>query len=212
MTDQAGLANAGALAAKTPSNDWVLPLSLEDSTRVLPSRIRWAERGALRGFFDGLLFDRQDLAGSIDEDNRDCSDIDLVLRAYERGGEAALSRLRGSFVVAIIDRTRGMAIVARDPLGSHPLFYAQAGSSVLFAAAQQPLLDQPGVSRALNRVALADHLCSRWPDPNETFFAAVLRVPPGSRATISGGRLRLERYWDPLPEGRPVQWLTTEET
>jgi len=29
---------------------------------------------------------------------------------------------------------------------------------------------------------------------------------------MSGGRLRLGRYWDPMPEGRPVQWLTTEET
>src|SRR5262249_45517815 len=132
MTDQAGLAIADALAAKA-CNDWVLPLSLEDPTRVLPSRIRWAERGGLHGFFDGLLFDREELADSVNKGNRDCLDVDLVLHAYERGGEAALSRLRGSFVVAIVDRTRGLAIVARDPLGSRPLFYAQTGSSVLFA-------------------------------------------------------------------------------
>jgi hypothetical protein len=63
------------------------------------------------------------------------------------------------------------------PLGSHPLFYAEIGSRVLFAASPLHLLDQPGVSRALNRAALADHLCHRWPAPHETLFAAVRRVP-----------------------------------
>lgn len=28
---------------------------------------------------------------------------------------------------------------------------------------------------------------------------------------ISNGRVQLERYWDPLPEDRPIQWLTTDE-
>src|SRR5262249_6332223 len=126
--------------------------------------------------------------------------------------EAILSRLRGSFVVAIVDRARGVAIVTRDPLGSHPLFYSEAGSSVSFATTPWPLLRLPGVSRALNRVALADHLCSRWPDPHETFFSAVRRLPSSWRAIVSGRRLRVERYWDPVPEGRPVEWLTAQET
>ena len=37
-------------------------------------------------------------------------------------------------------------------------------------------------------------------------------MPPGWRAIVSRGRLRLERYWDPMPEDRPVQWLTAEDT
>src|SRR5216684_8191934 len=173
--------------------------------------MRWEDRKPLGVHFRGLLFDREALAGSADRGQPDRSDADLVLRSYERGGEAALSRLRGSFVVAVIDRARDIAIVARDPLGLHPLFYVETSSGVLFAAAPQPLLDQPGISRALNRAALADHLCSRWPDRHETFFAAVRRVPPGWRAVISRGCLRLERYWDPTPKERPTQWLTAEE-
>src|SRR5262249_48773870 len=84
-------------------------------------------------------------------------------------------------------------------------------SRVLFAAAQEALLNTPGVSRALNRGVIADQLCGRWPDRHETFFEAVRRVPPGWRAIISGTRLRLERYWDPMPEDQPVQWLAPEE-
>jgi len=208
MTSQPALV-AGLHSAEAPENDWVLPLALDEPGRILPNGIRWAERGPLRGFFHGLLFDRNTLMVSTDQP--DCSDADVVLHAYERSGEAALSRLRGSFVVVIIDRRRNTAIVARDPLGSHPLFYVEKGSGVLFADTLQRLLDYPGVSRALNRAALADHLCFRWPDRQETFFAAVRRVPSGWKAVISGGRLSLGRYWDPMPEERPVQLLGEEE-
>src|SRR5262249_49646733 len=185
---------------EAPRDDWVLPLSLDEPTRVLPDCVQWAEWGPFRCFFDGLLFNREDLARPSNCSEANCSDADLVLRAYERGGEAALSRLRGSFVVAIIDRARDIALVARDPLGSHPLFYAEAGASVVFSVTPQLLLDWPGVSRALNRAALADHLCQRWPYPQETFFAAVRRVPPGWKAVISRRRLAFARYWDPMPK------------
>src|SRR6516164_10513747 len=208
MTSQLGLA-ADQPSTEATDDSWVLSLSLDEPGRPLPGGVRWAKRGPLLGFFHGLLFDREVLADSTDSGQH--SDADLVLRAYERRGEAVFSRLRGSFVVAIIDPTRDIAIVARDPVGSHPLFYVETDSRVLFAESPQPLFHQPGVSQALNRVALADHLCHRWPDRHETFFAAVRRVPPGWRAVILGGRLRVERYWSPTPEDRPVKWLTAEE-
>jgi asparagine synthetase B (glutamine-hydrolysing) len=210
MTVQYGLAFTESLP--TEDDQWVFTLSLKEADRVLPCGVRWAERGSLRGFFHGMLFEREALADSSAHHEPNLSDADLVLRTYEREGEAALSKLRGSFVVVIIDRARGKAIVSRDPLGSHPLFYAETNSSVLFAAKPQPLLEHPGISRTFNRAALADHLCHRWPDPHETFFTAIRRLPPSWRAVISGGRLRLERYWDPMPEDQPARWLTPEET
>ena len=190
------------------NDDWVLSFDLAELGRALPDGVRWEELGPLRGFFQGVLFDREDLAGSSQPD---CSDAKLVLQAYAREGEAALSRLRGSFVVAIVDGARGRAILARDPMGSHPLFYVEAGSCVLFAVSPGRLLGRAGVSREFNRAAIADHLCHRWPDPHETFFKAVRRVPAGTRAVLSKGRLQFDRYWDPAPVGQPVQWLTPEE-
>ena len=211
MKSYSQLAISLPLATEVPSDDWVVTLSLDQPRRVLSGGVQWAERGQLRGFFDGLLFEREALPHSNDLSHGACSDADHVLRAYECGGDAALSRLRGSFVFAIIDRAQNKAIVARDPMGTHPLFYAEVGSCVLFASAPQTLLNRPGVSHALNRAAIADHLCHRWPDPRETFFTAVRRVPPTWRAVLSGGTLRLERYWDPLPAG-PDDLLTAEET
>lgn len=187
---------------------WVLEIDLDGSLhRVQHGRL--VRRGGSLAFFDGLLHDRTELArelGVVDLD-----DAALVLAAYQRYGEAALARLRGSFALAIVDAMARLVLLARDPLGTHPLFYARRGRTVLFAATPRALLEQPGVSRELNRVALADRICLRWPDPGETYYAAVRRVPPGSRVAIGDGKLSIARYWDPLPPDGPAEWAGEDE-
>ena len=203
--------SVGAATADHPieaqSDDWVLRLSLNGPGRSPCDEVRWAEWGNLRGFLAGKIFDRLALTRVQDLNDKPRSSIELILRAYAHEGEEILSRLRGSFVLAIIDRGRDLAIVARDALGSHPLFYTETGSSVAFAATPRALLELPGVSRGINRAALADHLCDRWPDPQETFFSAVCRVPPGCKTIINNGRIRFERHWQPAPPDRPIDWL-----
>ena len=133
-------------------------------------------------------------------------------QAYAREGEAALSRLRGSFVVAIVDGARGRAMLARDPMGSHPLFYAEAGGVLASCSPRHPGDCLIGlVCHASSMVRPPIISVTRWPDPHETFFKAVRRVPAGTRAVLSKGRLQFDRYWHPAPVGRPLQWLTPEE-
>src|SRR5436305_1206310 len=112
MITRGALASAERLPRPTgePHDDWVLSLPLHEPGRVQPGCLPWAERGPVRGFFHGLLFERETLADTTNS-RPDCSDAELVLRVYEHGGEVALSRLRGSFVIAIIDRARGLAVV-----------------------------------------------------------------------------------------------------
>jgi asparagine synthetase B (glutamine-hydrolysing) len=209
VTSTPNLRLAKRLASDATNDDWVISFDLAEPSRALPDAVRWEELGPLRGFFQGALFDRETLGWTSESS---FSDAELVLRAYAREGETIFARLRGNFVVVIVDRTRERVLLARDPMGAHPLFYAETGSSVVFAVSPWRLLDWPGVSREFNRVALADHLCIRWPDRHETFFKAVRRLPPGTRAVLSKSRLQFDRYWEPAPVDRPVQWLTEEDT
>jgi asparagine synthetase B (glutamine-hydrolysing) len=102
-----------------------------------------------------------------------------------------------------------MIIAAHDPVGTHPLHWAASGSALLISDCTETLLARPEVSRDLNRLALADHLRWRWPDAEETIFAAVRRVPPGNTMTDIGGQREVRRTWNPAPE--PVQWASAEE-
>ena len=97
-------------------------------------------------------------------------------------------------------------MIARDALGLHPLFYASTGRDLVFAAAPATLF-RSGISKRPNRAALADHLCYRWPDPQETFFDGIRRVLAGSFLLVGGGRLSTHKYWNPIPDDRPMEWL-----
>ena len=187
---------------------WILNLAVDSFGRVDATGVRVAERGPVQVFVDGVLYDRDDLA-QLGHQTAGHSDAELVLCAYQRHGDSLISLLRGSFAVAIIDKMRNCITVARDPIGSHPVFYTEVGGATLVSSAQEALLAAPGVSRALNRVALADTLCQRWSRVDETYFEAIKRLPGGCRLIIDPSGTRLERYWKRF-EG-PVQYLTEAE-
>lgn len=138
-------------------------------------------------------------------------DAELVADGYRRRGIAFLSGLRGRFAFVLRDASTGTFVAARDPMGLHPLFYAETESGQLeFADSIGALLDRPGVRADLNRVALAQYVRLHWPDQSETYFEAVRRVPPGHALTSDEEGVRVERYWDPAAQG-PVEWVERDE-
>ncbi len=62
------------------------------------------------------------------------SDTEVVLEAFLRWGEQAVSRLRGEFAFAIADRTSGRVYLARDPLGVKPLYWSRRGGCLHVAS------------------------------------------------------------------------------
>lgn len=206
----ASLARGSSLSDEPASDDWLLTLSLEAPARALPPTLPFVSRGALSAFFHGQLFDRVDIARALRVRLAE-PDAAIALEAYDQWGADGLAKLRGRFATAVVDHERNRVIVARDPMGLHPLFYAERPRTVHIATTPQRLVDVPGVSRALNLPVLADHLCRRYASATETYFAAVRRLPAGYRAVISRGNVRLERSWDPFPAESPSEWLTASE-
>lgn len=127
---------------------------------------------------------------------------DVVGALFERDGVTGLGQLRGTFATAIVDYAHDQCLIVRDHVGAHPLFYVQHGEWVSVGTSAAALAQLPGVSSRLNRAALADALCNRYPQHEETFFASVRRVPAGSVLRIGRGRLSVERYWHPVPTRR----------
>lgn len=137
---------------------------------------------------------------------------DLVLRGYVRSGAGVLADLRGFYALAIVDREKGTLLCARDPAGVYPLFYVQGDGELLVSTSTESLLRHPSVpERVLPRV-VADHLYHGYPqDLEDTYFAAIKRVPPGHALQAGDGAPRVYRHWDPAPPEQPVEWATEEE-
>ena len=183
---------------------------------LLRTRPGWSptltERQDCRVLFDGVLYNRRELEDLFgDQCAGQPSDADLVAEAYRRWGEDAIARLKGTFALVIANRARQLLLCARDPLGIRPLFYAEAGGALLLSPSIETLLGEAGVSREINRACLVDRLIKRWPAGDETCFTQVRRVPPGHILRIAGADRRLYRYWNPLPDQGPPQWIPDEE-
>jgi asparagine synthetase B (glutamine-hydrolysing) len=169
-----------------------------------------ADHPSVAVLFDGVLHDRAALVARLDAP-MESSDAELVAQGWSRLGLSLFEVLSGFFALAILDRRSGELICARDPLGVHPLFYARAPDGLFLSPSVNTLAAQPGVGGGLNRAALADALCRRWPDPQETFFEAVRRVPSGHLLRVKGRHIDCHRYWDPAPPGTEVRWAEEEE-
>jgi asparagine synthase (glutamine-hydrolysing) len=156
--------------------------------------------------FDGYLFDRAELA--LDAT---ASDAALVLSAHDRWRDAMFEKLRGGFTAAVWDEQQRRLTVGRDATGLHPCFYWWNGRVFLVSPSLDALLSEPEVSRRFNRAVVAEYVRDRMPlaHAHETFYEGVCRLRPAHALCLSGRRLSISRYWDPVPPG--FSWAGDEE-
>src|SRR5579862_4292920 len=154
--------------------------------------------------YNGEVYNHPTLKGELEADGvryRTRSDTETVLRLLERGGAAAVSRLRGMFAIALWDRNARELLLVRDRYGVKPLYYVhQSDGSLVFGSEIKALLPALKERPGLNVAALPDFLANHAPSGEETLFAGVRRLPPGHTLQWKDGRITLRRYWD-LPVG-----------
>jgi asparagine synthase (glutamine-hydrolysing) len=202
------LAGAGWLVSLDCGEVWS-QFSLRGS--IKPSSIARSEAKDCTVVFDGALYSALSLDEAIaaPAENK-TSPAEQILRAYLEMGEGVLQKIKGVFALIIWDGRSRVLLCARDRLGVYPLFYARAGRHLFFSTSTESLTRRPEVSAEVNRAALADHLCHRWPSLEETFLANVNRIPPGHAMRVAGDNLCVFRYWDPAPRGE-IDWVREDE-
>ena len=133
------------------------------------------------------------------------SDCESAMHLYRRDGETFAENLRGMYAIAIHDPARGRLVLARDPFGIKPLYYAETPTGFYFASEPQALIAAGVVSPTLNTVARDEMLAFNFTTGSETPFAGITRVAPGETLVIEKARIvaRLQRAAlpaTPVPE------------
>src|SRR5262245_16873595 len=128
-------------------------------------------------FFAGELNNRDELCGDLSLP-ADCRDAELVLSAWQAWGSDAFGRIDGVFAIIVRDMDEGGLWAARDPMGNHPLFFAQTNGGLFLSDSIPVLLRHPDVSREISRLKLAQRCFGYQGQPHETFYNSVYRVPP----------------------------------
>jgi asparagine synthase (glutamine-hydrolysing) len=132
------------------------------------------------------------------------SDCELPLHVYRRQGLDFAAELRGMYAIALHDPVDGRLVLARDPFGIKPLYYAETGRCFAFASEPQVLVAAGLVAPRVNEGARNELLQLQFTTGRETIFAGINRVLPGETIAVRKGRIIERRRLEALPKGGPV--------
>jgi asparagine synthase (glutamine-hydrolysing) len=144
---------------------------------------------------------REALAGTAFATRSDC-EPPLVL--WRRRGLDFTESLRGMYAIALHDPSEARLVLARDPFGIKPLYYAETPRGLAFASEPQAILAAGLVTPRLRRRTRNELLQLQFTTGRETIFDGIERVLPGETIVVAGGRIVERRRRAALPAGAPV--------
>jgi len=113
------------------------------------------------------------------------SDTEVLLAAWAYWGEAALTRLKGMFAFAMLDRAAGTLTLVRDAFGIKPLFYTHEAGAVLFASDLSAIRALKSQRAQLNWQRAYDYLVhGEYDFGQDCFISGVVNLMPGHLLTI----------------------------
>ncbi len=138
------------------------------------------------------------------------SDTEVLLQLYLQFGPDFVRELEGEFAFALFDRRNGQAMLARDRFGVKPLMVAVRHGLLLFGSEAKAILAHPWSERRLDMTTLNRRLDGVFL-PQDTLFAGISAVEPGTYMLVSRQGITARRYADLDPEAAGTSHLTFDE-
>jgi asparagine synthase (glutamine-hydrolysing) len=139
--------------------------------------------GKLVVTFNGEIYNYRELRTSLEARGRAFrtqTDTEILLHLYAEKGDAMVNDLRGMFAFGLWDAEKGALLLARDPYGIKPLYYADDGWTVRFASQVKALLAGGKVSRDAEPAGWAGFcMFGSVPEPFTT-YQEIRALPAGS--------------------------------
>jgi asparagine synthase (glutamine-hydrolysing) len=132
------------------------------------------------------------------------SDCEPPLQLYRRYGLDFTAHLRGMYAIALHDPGAGCLILARDPFGIKPLYYAETPRAFAFASEPGALIEAGIVTPQLFRPARNELVQMQFTTGRETIFAGINRVLPGETVVVRQGRIVERRRREAVSERGPL--------
>jgi asparagine synthase (glutamine-hydrolysing) len=163
------------------------------------------EDGRVWVIFNGEIYNHSSIRRDLERYGhtyRTRSDTETIVHAYEQWGDACVGRFRGMFAFAIWDARKRRLLLVRDRLGIKPLYWSQAGESLLFGSEIKAILNSGLVIPEPNYLALPELLGTRYISGPETMFRGVSKLLPGHLLVFEDGVTAIRQYWDvPVASG-----------
>lgn len=157
-------------------------------------------------FWDGRLDNRQDLQSLARMAPDSGADADVLRGVYERLGTKAFPQIVGDWAICFVCQAAWELILAKDFVGTRPLFYRCEDNLVMWSTILEPMVLVADRLPALSEEYLAGWL-SYYPESHRTPYRDIFCVPPASFVRITPGSVAVDRYWS-LESARRVRYRT----
>lgn len=145
--------------------------------------------GRLHIVFNGEIYNYKQLRSGLEKKGyrfRSQSDTEVLLCLYAEYGTEMVHSLRGMYAFAIWDRNKQGLLLARDPFGIKPLYYADNGSTLRFASQVKALLQSSEIDTTPDSAGhVGFFLWGSVPEPY-TLYKGIRALPAGSTLWASG--------------------------
>jgi asparagine synthase (glutamine-hydrolysing) len=123
-------------------------------------------------------------------------DTEVIVHAWEEWGERFVERFQGMFGFALWDSRTRTLCVGRDRLGIKPVYYAQAGSTLLFASEIKAILATGLVAPSVDPQSLYHYIGYEFVPAPATMLAGIQKLPAGHLLFARGGQVEVRPYWE----------------
>lgn len=173
-------------------------LAIIDLSEAGAQPMAW-QGGRLRIAFNGEIYNHRELRAGLETKGHvfhSGSDTEVLLALYAERGPSFINALRGMFALALWDEDRQGLLLARDPFGIKPLYYADDGRTLRFASQVKALLAGGEIAADPDPAGYAGY-CTLGSVPEPfTLYRAIRALPAGSTLWIDrSGARRLRAYW-----------------
>ena len=137
--------------------------------------------------WDGRLDNRVELIGELrDPLTLSSADVAIVAAAYEKWGAGCFAKIIGDWAVSIWNPINRSLLLAKDPIGTHHLYYSVDKNQVTWSTILDPLVRLAGKTFALNGEYIAGWF-SMFPAVHLTPCVGIHSVPPSSLILLRPG-------------------------
>jgi asparagine synthase (glutamine-hydrolysing) len=160
------------------------------------------EDGSVVVTFNGEIYNYQELIPELQALGHKFhtrSDTEVIVHGWEAWGERCVERFRGMFAFALWDANSETLFLARDRLGVKPLYYSVLPDGVVvFGSELKSLLLHPGVSRAIDPLAVEEYFALGYAAEPRTIFSGVSKLSPAHTLCLKRGAPvpAPREYWD----------------
>jgi asparagine synthase (glutamine-hydrolysing) len=152
--------------------------------------------------WDGRLDNRAEIVARLPKViNTDSPDICVVAAAYEAWNMSCFAKLVGDWAVSIWDPNSRSLILAKDAIGTQPLYYLIDKGKVAWSSILDPLVLCAEKPLSICEEYIAGCL-SFFPAAHLTPYSDIQSVPPSSWVQIGVGKHEVQQYWDFDPSKR----------